>query len=160
MKSKFIFAHMAAAKVYAGLSTCVNAKVGCVLVKNGTPIAIGYNGTKPGQCNCCEDPTTGRTHAGVRHAEVNALNKLWTSKESADGAVAFVSLSPCADCAQDLHHAGIRTIVFGDCYRDPAGLVWAINAGMNVYRVVEDKIFQFYGDNAMLKSKLYTLNEI
>lgn len=140
MKLKFILAHLEVASVYAKLSTCKRLQVGCLLVKGGTPIAIGYNGTKPGACNCCED-TDGNTLPSVRHAEINALNKLWTSKESAEGAIAFITDSPCPDCVQDLYNAGIREIYFSKLYRLDEGIRWGLQRGMKIYHVKEAGIY-------------------
>lgn len=141
IKRKFILAHLKVAAIYAQLSTAERLKVGAVLVKGGTPIAIGYNGTKAGACNKCED-ADGKTLPGVRHAEINALNKLWTSKESAEGAISFQTDSPCIECVQDLYNAGIRDIYFTNRYRDDAGILWAVEHGMCVfwYLEVDDEV--------------------
>lgn len=141
IKPKFVFAHLKVAEVYAELSSAKKLKVGAVLVKGGTPIAIGYNGTKAGACNCCEDEN-GKTLPGVRHAEINALNKLWTSKESAEGAISFQTHSPCIECVQDLHAAGIRDIYFSERYRSDEGIKWAIEHDMCVFWVTADDIFR------------------
>lgn len=143
IKSKFVFAHTNVATEYAKLSTCKRLQVGCVLVKGNTPIAIGYNGTKPGQDNCCEGPD-GRTLPGVRHAEVNALNKLWTSKESADGSVAFITHAPCLDCAQDLANAGIIEVYYRWSYTSKEGKEYVdgqkflLEKGIAVYKVLPE----------------------
>lgn len=134
IKRKFVFAHMGAAWIYAGLSSSKRLQVGAVLVKNNTPIAIGYNGTKPGHDNCCEDEN-GNTKPGVRHAEINALNKLWTSQNTADGAMLFVTHSPCPDCLDDLIHAGVKDIFYEVEYRIPDGIRVAIERGVNVWKV-------------------------
>ena len=54
MQQKFIDAHMAAAGVYARLSSAKRLKVGCVIVKDNTIIGIGYNGMPSGWTNDCE----------------------------------------------------------------------------------------------------------
>ena len=41
--SKFDHAHMAAAEVYAKLSSANRLKVGCIIVKDNRIISIGYN---------------------------------------------------------------------------------------------------------------------
>lgn len=120
MKEKFVIAHMRAAFVYAELSSCVRRKVGCVIVKNGTPIAIGYNGTPAGEDNCCEIDNV--TKPNVIHAEDNALRKLTKSSESAEGAVMFVTTVPCAPCASRIIDAGISKVYYVDVYRNADGI--------------------------------------
>jgi len=134
IKRKFVFAHLEAAKVYAQLSSCVRRKVGALLVKGGTPIAIGYNGTRPGECNCCEDEN-GNTKPGVRHAEINALNKLWGSRETAKEAVLFVTDSPCPDCMDDLFNAGVRDVFYLREYRLMDHMLKYVQQGCNFYHV-------------------------
>jgi dCMP deaminase len=137
IKRKFVFAHMNVATEYAKLSSCQRLKVGALLVKDGTPIAIGYNGTKPGQDNCCEG-ADGKTLPTVRHAEINALNKLWTTNEKAAGAALFVTHAPCVECAQDLYNAGVRDYYFRWHYRDDSGLRFLLKNGATVHKVLPD----------------------
>lgn len=103
-------------------------------MKNNTPIAIGYNGTKPGRCNCCEDEN-GNTLPSVRHAEINALNKLWNSETTAKGAWMFATDSPCLDCVEDLHNAGVTHIFYSREYRLHEGILKAIELGIKIYFV-------------------------
>ena len=138
LKSKFVFAHAKAARVYAGLSYCERNKVGAVIVKNGTPISIGYNGMPSGEPNVCELPD-GTTDPRVRHAEINALRKLIRSHESAEGGVMFVTLSPCSNCAIEISEAGIKAVVFEDAYRDLSGVYDLLKKGVKVYRVDVEK---------------------
>lgn len=128
---------MNVATEYAKLSSCQRLKVGALLVKDGTPIAIGYNGTKPGQDNCCEG-ADGKTLPTVRHAEINALNKLWTTNEKASGAALFVTHAPCIECAQDLFNAGVRDYYFRWHYRDDSGIRFLLNNGATVHKVLPD----------------------
>jgi dCMP deaminase len=137
IKRKFVFAHMNVATEYAKLSSCQRLKVGALLVKDGTPIAIGYNGTKPGQDNCCEG-ADGKTLPTVRHAEINALNKLWTTNEKASGAALFVTHAPCIECAQDLFNAGVRDYYFRWHYRDDSGIRFLLKNGAAVHKVLPD----------------------
>lgn len=99
MKERYKKAHMKAAFVYADLSYCVKRKVGCIAVKNDTVVAFGFNGTEPGEPNCCEDKD-GNTHSGVVHAEENMIRKLERDGISPDGVSVFVTKVPCEKCAQ------------------------------------------------------------
>lgn len=115
MKNKHARAHMRAAFVYADLSQCKRKKVGCVIVKNNTPIAIGFNGTPSGEDNCCEDDND-TTKSNVIHAEDNALRKLVRSHESSIGAFVFVTAAPCKRCAEKLVDAGVVKVFYHEIY--------------------------------------------
>ena len=114
MKEKHARAHMKAAFVYADLSYCERKQVGCVIVKNDTPIAIGYNGTPSGEENCCEE--NGVSKPNVIHAEDNALRKLQRSHESSEGATVFVTAAPCERCAEKLADAKVAKVYYAEVY--------------------------------------------
>ena len=78
--TKWDYAHMEAAHVYAKLSWAERAKVGCVIVKNNRIISIGYNGMPSGWSNICEEDNV--TKDEVLHAETNAIAKVAASPES------------------------------------------------------------------------------
>ena len=137
IKRKFVFAHIKVATEYAKLSSCQRMKVGAVIVKEDTPIAIGYNGTKPGQDNCCEG-ADGKTLPTVRHAEINALNKLWTTANTAKGAVIFQTHEPCLECAQDLFNAGITEVYYRWDYRVHDGVEFLLKKKIPVYKIIPD----------------------
>ena len=115
MKQELKMAHMRAAHIYADLSYCNRKKVGCVIVKNDTPIAIGYNGTPSGEENVCEDEE-GLTKPNVIHAEDNALRKLTRSNESSIGSVVFITAAPCQRCAEKLVDARVSKVYYGEIY--------------------------------------------
>ncbi|MBN1006970.1 bifunctional diaminohydroxyphosphoribosylaminopyrimidine deaminase/5-amino-6-(5-phosphoribosylamino)uracil reductase RibD [Amphritea pacifica] len=80
-------------------TTGPNPRVGCVLVKDGQPVAEGYH-----------------RKAGEGHAEVNALR---SAGEQAQGCTAYVTLEPCSHfgktppCADALIAAGVAEVVVG-----------------------------------------------
>lgn len=120
MKEKHLRAHMGAAFNYADLSYCKRKQVGCVIVKEDTPIAIGWNGTPSGEDNNCEE--NGVTKPNVAHAEDNALRKLQRSHESSIGATVFITLAPCIRCAEKLKDAKIAKVYYASLYRGTEGL--------------------------------------
>ena len=138
MKDKHIKAHMQAAYVYAALSSCKRRQVGCIIVKDDNIIAIGYNGTNPGESNDCEDED-GNTLPNTRHAEDNALRKLTKSTSSGEGAVAFITTAPCAGCASRLEDAGIVCVYYDDVYRNENGLEYLLRKGIDVVKVNLEK---------------------
>lgn len=144
LKNKFVIAHAKTARVYAELSYCVRLKVGAVIIKNNTPIAIGYNGMPSGEPNVCE-LEDGSTDPRVRHAEINALRKLIKSHESAADSAIFVTHCPCYNCSIEILESGIKTVIFENDYRDASGVAYLIRHGVRVYRVdVEsEQIFEY-----------------
>lgn len=136
MKEKFIQAHMSAAYVYASLSSCERRKVGCVIVKDNSIIAIGYNGTPAGECNCCENEA-GETIDAVIHAEDNALRKLTASTNNGIGAAAFVTLCPCKGCATRIVDAGITTVYYDEIYHNEDGKDYLEMRGVEVIKVTK-----------------------
>jgi len=110
--------HMASALRYARrgvYSTSPNPNVGCVLVKDGQEIAVGWH-----------------QKAGEAHAEINALNR---AGDLAKGADAYVTLEPCSHhgktgpCADALIEAGVNRVFVA--MKDPNPLV----AGQGIKRL-------------------------
>ena len=76
--------YMDMAECWSTLSKAVRKKVGCLIVKDGTIISDGYNGTPSGFDNTCElqgPSETLITKPEVLHAESNAISKLAKSTE-------------------------------------------------------------------------------
>jgi dCMP deaminase len=134
MKEKYIRAHMDAARRYAQLSTCKRRQVGCLIIKDNNPIAMGYNGTPPGEDNQCEDEF-GNSKPDVIHAEDNALRKLTRSHESAQDSSVFVTTAPCKLCAIRLVEAGVKIVYYNDIYRNEDGLLYLQKHGIETIRV-------------------------
>jgi len=108
------------AKEVSTRATCDRKHVGCVLVRDKTIIATGYNGSVAGLPHCdevghmmvnghCERTT---------HAEVNAVVQAAKHGAMTDGCTAYITASPCWQCFKVLASAGVRRIVFAEFYRD------------------------------------------
>lgn len=134
MKKKFIDYFMRVAQETASLSSAEKLKVGCVIVRDDRILSIGYNGTPTGWDNCCEED--GKTKPEVIHAESNALTKLCQSNESSKGAVAFVTHSPCVDCAKLLYQAGISEVIYREEYRSRSGIEFLHKAGVHTWHKI------------------------
>ncbi len=126
------------AEIWASLSRAKRKQVGCLIVKDGSIISDGYNGTPSGFNNNCEDilPAAGgrimvddegemvkgtfnlRTKPEVLHAESNAITKLAKSTQSSIGSTMYITISPCIDCSKLIIQAGIKRVVFGDIYKN------------------------------------------
>lgn len=115
-------------------STCKRLKVGAVIVTEEQILAIGYNGTPSGFDNNCEDDD-GLTKKEVIHAEMNALAKFATSRESTKGATVFLTHAPCLNCANMLIRAQIAKVYFQEEYRSIDGIKLLEQFGIEVEKI-------------------------
>ena len=99
------------------LSYCKRKKVGAVIVdKSGLNIlSYGFNGTTPGDENCCEGED-GLTKDNVIHAEENAILKLAKLSNSSEGGTLYVTVAPCMQCARKIVSVGIENIIYKEIY--------------------------------------------
>lgn len=122
MKPELINAYMDIAERFAQVSKCERLKVGAIIVKNGSILAHGWNGTPSGyKTNCCEDKN-GVTSPFVLHAEQNVLVKMAKSTESIEGAELFCTHSPCSECSKLLAQSGIKKVYYKYRYRITEGI--------------------------------------
>jgi dCMP deaminase len=63
-----------------------------------------------------------KTKPEVLHAESNAIAKLAKCGESGEGAIMFITHSPCLDCSKLIYQSGIKKVYFGQAYRDSSGI--------------------------------------
>ena len=142
MKAKLKQAYMKTAETFAELSHARRLHVGAIVVKDDRIISIGYNGMPAGWDNNCEDTIqhsddtiTLKSKPEVLHAETNAIAKLAKSTESGDGAVLFVTHSPCLDCAKLIFQSGIRSVFYRNSYRSTDGTKFLERSGVTVEQV-------------------------
>jgi len=139
---------MDVAERFAQLSSARRLHVGAIVVKDDRIISIGYNGMPAGWDNNCEDEIGHvldvdenvveirlKTKPEVLHAESNAIAKLAKSTESGDGAVLFVTHSPCLDCAKLIFQSGICGVFYRDSYRNTDGTAFLERSGVKVTQV-------------------------
>lgn len=132
MKQKYKLAYMDNACRFGETSEAARLKVGAYIVKDGRIIAQGVNGQPPGwPTEECEDEQ-GNTLPTVRHAEIAALEKLWQSPETAEGASMFVSHMPCEMCAIKILTAGIKEVYYRYPYRCENGVNFLKSKGVHV----------------------------
>ena len=140
MKLRQLKAYMKAAYVFADLSYCARKKVGCVIVKDDRIISVGYNGTPPGEDNCCEHTIvtdSGEsllvTNPNVIHAEYNALKKLEKSPEViTDDVIAFATTAPCPLCAEEIVKRQIKNVYYDELYRRADGIEYLLDHHVKV----------------------------
>jgi dCMP deaminase len=128
---KYDIAYLRMAEEWAKLSHCERKQVGALIVKGRMIISDGFNGTPSGFDNCCEDDK-GLTKWEVLHAEANAILKVASSTQSAEGATLYITLSPCQQCSKLIHQAGITRVVYAKDYRDTSGLEFLEKAGIEI----------------------------
>lgn len=122
MKPKLVKAYMDIAERFAEVSECKRLKVGAIIVKNGSILAHGWNGTPSGfRTNICE-LEDGSTSPFVLHAEQNVLVKIAKSTESIEGAELFCTHSPCPECSKLLAQSGVKKVYYKHKYRITEGL--------------------------------------
>lgn len=138
MKEKYKKALLDMAERFGETSYADRLKVGALLYKNDSIIALGTNGQPPKwHTEVCEGED-GKTLSTVRHAEEACLQKLWNSHETAEGSTMFISHSPCLSCSIKLVTAGIKSIVYKHDYRCDEGLKYLIRHGVAVEKLNEE----------------------
>jgi dCMP deaminase len=136
--------YMDLARRVASESNCTARSVGCLLVKSDNILGVGINGSLPKSINCndiflkedglwyrwthhkghksgkvlCENQEEHHEWSMVNeiHAEVNAISKAHKSGASVEGSTAYVTHSPCFNCAKSLIVHGVRRIIYGERY--------------------------------------------
>ena len=108
------------AREAATRSTCDRKHVGAVIVRDRTILSTGYNGSVRGMPHCDDDGhdlEAGHCVATV-HAEANAIIQAAKNGVMVDGAELYTTASPCWSCFKLIANVGIRTIYYGEFYRD------------------------------------------
>ena len=129
-------AYLKMATEWAKLSHCKRRQVGALIVKDKMIISDGYNGTRTGFENCCEDDE-GYTKWYVLHAEANAILKVASSTQSTRGSTLYVTLSPCTDCSKLIFQSGIVRVVYITEYKDRTGLDFLVKSGVKVEQITD-----------------------
>ena len=122
------------ALIWAENSYCERRQVGALLVRDGTIISDGFNGTPAGFENVCED-SAGVTKPYVLHAEANAITKIARSNNSSEGSTLYVTASPCLEFSKLIIQSGIRRVVFHELYRLSDGLELLERAGVECVHI-------------------------
>ncbi|HEX4886506.1 MAG TPA: dCMP deaminase family protein [Luteibaculaceae bacterium] len=129
-------AYLRMAFEWAKLSHCQRKQVGALIVKDGTIIADGYNGTPTGFPNQCEDENY-ETYWYVLHAEANAITKVAKTSNSAKNGTLYITLSPCKECSKLILQTGIKRVVFSVLYKDTSGIEFLRESGIEVVQIEE-----------------------
>ena len=108
------------ARVVSSRSTCDRKFVGAVIVRDRTILSTGYNGSIRGMPHCTDAGHMMENDHCVAtiHAEANAIIQAAKNGVMIDGAMVYVTASPCWNCFKQIANAGVRRIVYGEFYRD------------------------------------------
>lgn len=116
--------YLKTAILLANESSCISKKVGCVIVKDGKIISMGYNGTPAGFTNCNDhfnnvlNIETHHLWSNIHeiHAEMNAILYAAKSGISILDSTLYCTLHPCNNCLKNIIQTGIKRIVYLDEY--------------------------------------------
>lgn len=107
---------MQIARIVAQRGTCLRARVGCVIEKEGRILMTGYNGSLSGEPHCLDVGCLMEEGHCVRtvHAEANAVARAAKLGISIDGATLHVTgwaQGICRRCRMLVLSAGVTRIV-------------------------------------------------
>ena len=139
---------MAEAYALAERSHAKDLKVGALLVEpqhDGTHrvISDGYNGTEPGESNCCEDEH-GESLPNVIHAERNVFRKIKRVKESAEGCWLFVTRSPCERCVERLLAEKVAAVIYCEEHRCEKPMDTLREKGIHLQKVDKNDMIAYF----------------
>ena len=122
------------AKEVATRSTCDRKYVGAVIVREKTILSTGYNGSIKGLPHCDEAGHEMVDGHCVRttHAEANAIVQAAKNGVEINNSAIYVTASPCYNCFKLIANAGIKTIYYGEFYREDRILEHAKEAGIEL----------------------------
>ena len=122
------------AKEVATRSTCDRKYVGAVIVREKTILSTGYNGSIKGLPHCDEAGHEMVDGHCVRttHAEANAIGQAAKNGVEINNSAIYVTASPCYNCFKLIANAGIKTIYYGEFYREDRILEHAKEAGIEL----------------------------
>ena len=122
------------AKEVATRSTCDRKYIGAVIVREKTILSTGYNGSIKGLPHCDEAGHEMVDGHCVRttHAEANAIVQAAKNGVEINHSEIYVTASPCYNCFKLIANAGIKTIYYGEFYREDRILEHAKEAGIEL----------------------------
>ena len=122
------------AKEVATRSTCDRKYVGAVIVREKTILSTGYNGSIKGLPHCDEAGHEMVDDHCIRptHAEANALVQAGKIGVEINKSDIYVTASPCYNCFKLIANGGIKTIYYGEFYREDRILEHEKEAGIEL----------------------------
>ncbi|ANM32369.1 deaminase [Acidobacteria bacterium Mor1] len=122
------------ARQAATRSTCDRKHVGAVIVRDRTILSTGYNGSIRGMPHCDDVGHLMENDHCVAtvHAEANAIIQAAKNGVRIDEAEIYTTASPCWNCFKLIANAGLRTVYFGEFYRDRRSIEIASQLGIEL----------------------------
>jgi len=122
------------ARQAATRSTCDRKHVGAVIVRDRTILSTGYNGSIRGMPHCDDvGHLLENDHCvATVHAEANAIIQAAKNGVRIDGAELSTTASRCWSCFKLIANAGIRTVYYGEFYRDRRSIEVAAQLGIQL----------------------------
>lgn len=109
---------------------CLTRKVGCIIVKEGRIISMGYNGTPKGYTNCIDGGCPrckNSKKSGSKlyeclcvHAEINAIVFAARNGVNISGCDIYTTSSPCLECAKAIINGNIKRVIYQEVYSKDA----------------------------------------
>ena len=121
-------------KEVAPRSTCDRKYVGAVIVRDKPILSTGDYGSIKGLPHCDETGHEMVDGHCVRttHAEANAIVQAAKNGVEINNSAIYVTASPCYNCFKLIANAGIKTIYYGEFYREDRILEHAKEAGIEL----------------------------
>ena len=137
--------YMDYAYAQAEKSTCLRAKIGAVLVKDGLVIAQGYNNIVGG-IRDCKDVGCIRDIMNIKSgerrevcraicAEQLAISEAARNGIETDGSIAYITTFPCHICSKLLVSSGISEIIYDNDYPDELSKKFLMEAGVKIRKI-------------------------
>jgi dCMP deaminase len=120
-------------------STCDRKHVGAVIVRDKTILSTGYNGSIRGMPHCDDVGHLMENDHCVAtvHAEANAIIQAAKNGVRIEDAELYTTASPCWNCFKLIANAGIRTIYYGEFYRETRSIEVASKLGIRLVDLSE-----------------------
>lgn len=125
--------------------TCSRARVGAVIALDGRVCATGFNGAARGLPHCdhaaddvsADRPIDAPPCRTSVHAEANALVFAARHGVAVGDATLYTTMAPCVPCALLVVNSGVSHVLYGQPYRDMAGVQLLEDAGVQVCSITD-----------------------
>ncbi len=143
----------ATATLWSRKSHDSETQCGCVLVKNKTIIATGYNGFIRGVDDEALPSVRPDKYPFMIHAEANAVYNAAREGQTTMGARAYITAIPCRGCLQMLWQCGIHEIYYSNLSA-PKNDMWGDQYDCILNQIEDRLTFKFFPKQYLDNSSL------